>query len=220
MRQKAFEIAAKFAIEDASFKSIADPFFEENPSQAKTLKPLALKTPPHAFDLALLDMLDPDGKWDRLRKGKKLDESNPELHLKSLWAKALQDKQYPQIAFFMQEAQEKALIHAGAMSAVKAVSLAAIGARGEALAELEEGAKDLQPDERKAALFTVLQYSLASSSKDHTRDLLKALDLPDQLNGDENKFVAQASNWAGVTRKPAGGAVAEAAQGNTQVKKQ
>jgi|GEM_PF-1101778 len=219
MRHKAFEIASRFAVEETSFKAIAEPFFAENPSQAKALKPLDTKNAPHALDLALLDQIDPDGKWDRLAKGKRVDESKPEMHLKALWTKALANKQFPQIAFFMQEAQEKALIHAGAMSGVKAVSLAAIGARGEALAELEDGAKDLKSDERKSALFTVLQYSLAASSKDHTQSLLKILDLPDQLNGDENRAVAQASVWAGVTRKPAGSATA-AVGPNSKVKKQ
>jgi hypothetical protein len=46
MRAKAFEIASRFAIEDDAFAAISEPFFAENPSQAKLSKDNPQRRPP------------------------------------------------------------------------------------------------------------------------------------------------------------------------------
>lgn len=174
MRSKAFEIASRFAIEDQSFSQVADPFFQDNPSQAKRLKPDATTiTPKIAADLALgipfLDRIDPRGRWSELQP----DSDDPALHLKGRWAAAIQAKRWPQVAFFLGEAQEKALIQVGVMGAVRAVSLAAAGARGEALAELDEARKDFSPEAKKHAVMSLLSHYYASLSRERTQDYVK-----------------------------------------------
>jgi TolA-binding protein len=192
MRAKAFEIASRFAIEDDSFVAISEPFFAENPSQAKALKgtpqpsrqlasvngkePKEAKevktiAEPLSLNVAFLNKLDPKGGWNNAKFDESLAYENPALYVKSLWSKALQSNQLPQIAFFMQEAQEKALIQAGIMGAVKAVSLAAAGARGEALAEIEDARKDLQPEARSQVTSLLMRFYQGSFAKEKSQAL-------------------------------------------------
>ena len=58
----------------------------------------------------------------------------------------------------MQESQEKALIQAGIMGTVKAISLSAAGARGEGFAELEEARRDLTPEARIRVTIFLAQF--------------------------------------------------------------
>ena len=197
MREKAFEIASGAAIEDDSFAKIADPFFIENPSQAKALKPVAMPEKPATVDLEFLGRTDPGGNW---KPGQRLArDTDPGLRLKILWMDAIKARRWPQISYFMQEAQEKALILAGPMALVKAVSLATAGARGEALAELEDGRKDLNPIARNYVLTTLIQYSLRSCARDRTAALLK--EKPEDLSQEQDGIFAKASGYA---RGPAG----------------
>src|SRR5277367_4781779 len=131
MRGKAFEIASRAAVEEDTFHKIADPFFLENPSQAKALKPVSEIAPPAQVDLVLLSRLDPSGGWKISSKTAPSKLEDPVARFKAAWMLAIQAHSWPQIAFFMNEAQEKALIQAGVMEVVRAVSLSAAGARGE-----------------------------------------------------------------------------------------
>lgn len=183
MRAKAFEIASRFAIEEGSFAAISEPFFAENPSQAKALKGDARKPAQvlGTLDPTLLIKLDSSGGWKDLLKhaeqvpSEELAYENPALYLKAHWVHAIQTKKLQQVAFFMQEAQEKALIQAGIMSSVKAISLTAAGARGEGLAELEDGRHDLKPDAQNWITSLLIQFYDRSLSKEKVKDLTKDL---------------------------------------------
>jgi hypothetical protein len=185
MRLKAFEIGSRFAIEDPALALISEPFFQENPSQAKALQALGSKLGkerPAELDLVFLSRVDDDGKWNKIRKSfseklaPELALENPAFYIKSLWARALQAHNLPQIGFFMQEAQEKALVQAGVMASVKAVSMAAAGARGEGLAELEEGRKDLPVDARILITRQLVLTFTNSLSKERSEGMQKELD--------------------------------------------
>ena len=195
MRGKAFEIASRFAIEDDSFAKIADPYFSENPSLAKTLRPVDKVKQPLTLALEFLDRLDPSGDWDSLPKPEKLADAAQDMRLKTLWAQALDLKRWNQVAFFMQEAQEKHLIAPGTLGAVKAVSLAAAGARGEALAEIEDIRTDLDPRSRSFAMTTLVQYSLKFCAKDRTKSLLKKIEM-DHLTHEQASIVNKAREYA------------------------
>ena len=201
MRGKAFEIASKFSIESESFAKISDPYFAENPSVAKSLKTKADQTiHPKELDLNLLVELDPIGSWKAIKSAKNTDYGDDSAKLlKVQWLRALNQKHWSQVAFFMQEAHNRALIQPGALGVVKAISLARVGARGEALNELDEARRDLLPETKNAATMVVVQYALQSYCKDRTQSLLKQIE-PKGLNKEQTNQVAQATVWATVKR--------------------
>ena len=175
VRAKAFEIASRASVEDEVLMKIAEPFFAENPSQAKKIKlatPVAEST---LFAVTSLEQLDPNGEWSFIRKNKIPDAEDRVMQLKHVWAIAVKNRKWQQVGFLMQEAQEKALIPAGPMSIVKALSLASAGARAEAVAEIESGRKDLVADGQTYARIQLLQLALRSMSREHAALILKEL---------------------------------------------
>jgi TolA-binding protein len=203
MRGKAFEIASRSAVEDDTFTRIAEPFFKENPSQAKALKPVTDIASPAQVDLALLAKLDAGGGWRMPKPGAlaKLDSEDPDDLLKAAWMLALQARNWQQMAFFLSEAQEKKLIPSGVMSVVKAVSLAQAGARGEALAELEAAKSELNPMAKNVVLTLLIHHSLRSCSRERTTALLK--DVPaDGLSRDQSIVVSHATSYTSKSAKP------------------
>ena len=75
----------------------------------------------------------------------------------------------------MQEAQEKALIQAGIMGAVKAISLASAGARGEGLAELEEARRDLGKEAHAFVTQFLIGFYQNSFARDKAQSLKKEM---------------------------------------------
>ncbi len=116
------------------------------------------------LDLALLATIDPSGSWNKL-DGKTAD---PVRHLQAQWWQSVQGKKWQQVAFFLQEAQEKALIQAGVIGIVRAVSLSEAGARAEALVELEDARSDLKSEDARKKLSQILSI-YHSLSLDHGR---------------------------------------------------
>ncbi len=172
IRAKAFEMASHFAIEEDAFKLVADPFFQDNPSQAKALRPAGVKMEkPLALDIAFLDQVDSSGDWDSLDA----DTDDPAEYLKAHWGQALRAKRWQQIAFFLQEAKEKGLIESGVMGLVKAVSLAAAGAQGEALAEIDEVRKDLPSSVQSKVTSVLIAHYSAAFSRERAQALIEEL---------------------------------------------
>ncbi len=202
MRLKSFEIASKFSIEDDVFNSIAEPFFTENPSQAKALKPAQAPAQPPAIDLALLTTLDPAGPWKAFSKGKYQDDSeDATIRLESLWAKALSSRNAQLMAYLIQEGQQKKLLPTGVLESVRAVALATAGARGEALSELDQVRKQAEPSAQVAALIVLIQYSHKNYAKAQTEKYLS--EVPhENLSRDQASVVASASAYA-LPQQPA-----------------
>ncbi|MCM2278515.1 MAG: hypothetical protein NDJ89_10615 [Oligoflexia bacterium] len=195
MRSKSFELASKFAIEDEPFRKISEPFFAENPSQAKRLRlPAAVSAPP-ALDLAYLASLDPDGNWQELARLAESDSpklKSAEARVKAYWARALKSRRWRQVAFFLQEAREKSLIPPGTLGIVRSVSLAALGARAEGLTELEDARKNLPPEARIAASTVLMQHYLKAFAREKTRTLFKEVE-SEQASRNEKPSQEQAS---------------------------
>jgi len=174
MRQKAYEIASTFAIEDEAFHAVADPYFQDNPSSAAKLKPYRIPPKPEVISTALLEQLDPSGDWDDVNRGR-AKESEPVLSLKIRWASAVKNHRLPQMAFFLQEAKEKKLLAVGPQAAMRAISLASAGAQGEALIELSENAKELVENARPAVFRFLVSYYFSSFARAKTETLVKQL---------------------------------------------
>ncbi len=203
MRGKAFEIASNFTIEEQSYARIAEPFFAENPSQAKSLKPpvTSAKTMERRFllDLEFLMRFAPSDDWKADPNSKKL-QKNPEGRIRALWTRAFQAKQWQQLAFFMREAHEKRLLPASTLSVLRALSLLSAGARGEGLLELDSARKDLDPKGLARMTLILIDYSVHALAHRRTHDLVKELPL-EQLSTDESAFLASISWYESALSK-------------------
>ncbi|MGK5084940.1 tetratricopeptide repeat protein [Bdellovibrionota bacterium FG-1] len=185
MRAKAFEIGSRFAIEDEALNAISQPFFAENPSQAKALRKSRLPgSQPQALELNILEHIDLGGGWAPLISNssgslsEKQAYENPAQYIKSLWIRAYKAHHLPQVAFFMQEAQEKALIQAGVMNAVKALSMNQAGARGEGLAELNDARQDLKANAKNLITRLLVRFYQNSYAHEKAQSLARDLDSP------------------------------------------
>jgi TolA-binding protein len=108
MRGKAFELASTSEVDEETFAPLAEAFAKENPSQVKTL---AARTPASAraaSESEMLPRLAPTARWARYTKAA-IRELNPSDDKERLidwsWRRAFEEGQWPQIAFFLSEAQ-------------------------------------------------------------------------------------------------------------------
>jgi TolA-binding protein len=179
IRSKAFDMASRFTIESDSFNSIVEPFFAENPSQAKKLKSLTeesragvvipkgikavslgmdlLPTIKEAHELAV----EAAAQKEKAAGRKPADDSHAKLILEA-WTHAIKNRNWVQVAFFLQEAKDRKVFTDSEMGLIRTVSLASAGAKGEALVELEETRKIVDPKlEPVVALTLAMQYEYA-----------------------------------------------------------
>ena len=165
MRSKAFEMVSRFSVESEVFKPIADVFFLENPSQSQALKKIHGTAPQLKIAESLLKL---DGKFfkhmdseDWVLTEKEQLKTKPGSSLdyaKVRWLKALETKNWNQLAFFTQELNDRKWLSAGAIGLTRAISLSAIGAQAEALNELEENQKNLTPSAQAELREVLVQY--------------------------------------------------------------
>ncbi|MDR3607393.1 MAG: tetratricopeptide repeat protein [Oligoflexia bacterium] len=177
IRAKAFSIASGFAIEDDAFHAISEPFFAENPSQAKKLKADAQAVRPSAIypsQLAFVRLgLDYAPYFE---KNGNLKSNHGASALYSAWTRAIQSQKWAQVAFFLQRAHDKKLFSDAELLVLRGISLSQAGARGEGLAELEDARKNLAPDLKSLATLTLArefeQAFAASKAKPFYSELL------------------------------------------------
>jgi TolA-binding protein len=181
LRAKAFEIASRFAIEDESLARVAEPFFAENPSQSKKLKAMASAGAPPGLSLEFLSKLDPTGSW----AGKPRSPASSQLselsklkdapNIGSLWMEAFRGKQWQQLGYFLQQAKEKNIYSKATLSMLKAISLAALGAQGEALSEIDEARSELQPEQWLIVTSSLAQFYSHAYAGEKTESLNKEI---------------------------------------------
>ncbi|MEK6578823.1 MAG: hypothetical protein AABZ55_06320, partial [Bdellovibrionota bacterium] len=195
MRGKAFEIASRFMIEDESFSMIADPFFAENPSQAKKIRPDKEAPKPMELNVKFIAKVDSFGRWDPKRDDDTDDRPN---RVRSLWSAAVEKKHWAQIAFFIQEAHEKKLFEEGPLGIMKAVSFASAGARGEGISQLADVRNAVAKGESTTIVAaTLVAYAVRSCAKSQAETFVKDLrDLaPDKLSRDHTRTVSAALSY-------------------------
>ncbi len=167
IRSKAFEIASTSAIEDESFRAIADTFFGDNPSLAKRLASGGSSAPrPDPIDLALLAKVDASIDWE----GADPKAEDPSERLVARWRDAVTARRWSQVAFYLQEASEKALVQAGTLELLTAVSLAQAGARAEAVARLLEARSDLKQTGQAVLGGVLFRLFLATLARDRAEE--------------------------------------------------
>jgi hypothetical protein len=169
MRSKAFEIASRASVDSSSYQSISEAFFTENPSQAKALRADLPTDKPRELGSEILKDWDTAGDWG------KTSSANPTLssRLQEKWLQAIGSQHWAMAGYLLQAAQDRKLLTAPTLALMKVVYLNAIGARAEALAQLEEAAPTLAPEAKRSVLATLIQYSFSTHSKAHAQALLK-----------------------------------------------
>lgn len=93
-----------------------------------------------SIDLRLLEKLDPTFDWEDADP----NAEDPAERLVARWRDSISARRWAQVAFYLQEASEKALVPSGTLGLLTAVSLAQAGARAEAVARLLEARSDLK----------------------------------------------------------------------------
>ena len=248
MRLKAFEIASKLAIDPQAFDTVATPFFAENPSQAKKMDSKSRASGP-MLDLKFLIAVAPEAPYEKVQKlaakgetpsfSSNLSPDELGLKLRLAWHKAVAARNWPRATFLLQELRDRKIASRTELAAVKAVTLAASGAQGEAIAELEDAKKDFlaarEPRDSKdpgsfdkkaarasnALLVALIDHYLKSCAREKATALLKELPTAEveDLNKDSAAIVAAAETYTQFTRAPASGAKAEAAPNAPAAKK-
>jgi TolA-binding protein len=111
------------------------------------------------LDINFLDVLDPEARWKKKlsdsKHSSKSDDSVSDI-VAAQFVDGVQHKNWPKLAFYLQEAKAKKLFKPNVLSALKGISLTTAGAKAEALLELEDSR---QQWEGKAKLYVLAVLS-------------------------------------------------------------
>jgi hypothetical protein len=120
LRRKSFELAQASAVEPEVFLGTLSPLLKEDPNVSKEVGPYQV-IPPSAAFLALESMQKM--KWD--------------LYWSAAVIRSLQSKNWPALAYLVQEGESRKLLNEDQLSFMKALNLSYAGAQAEALQELD-----------------------------------------------------------------------------------
>jgi len=204
LRSKAFQLASHYAIENSAFQDVSTPFFADNPSQAKALKknlggtqPASMTGPggkkpvenPMAvasaidLDLNFLDSMDPATHWkkkvsDSSSKRASSNSSGDGLNdiVAAQFIDGIQRKNWPKLAFFLQEAKAKNLYKPNVLSVMKSVSLSTAGAKAEALLEVEDSRGQWEGKPKLYVLAVLSRHYEASYAIDRAQTFNKEIE--------------------------------------------
>jgi TolA-binding protein len=134
LREKAFEIVNKFDVESETGKPIVEAFLKENPSQAKSYREKELITKHYKMGHDMLSVYDVNGDWETLRS----DCQGAAQCTKYHWLQAIRKSDWRKAAHYLQVVNKEKLLPERSMMLMRAVSLATMGSRGEALQEVSD----------------------------------------------------------------------------------
>jgi hypothetical protein len=203
LRSKAFQLASHYAIENSAFQDVSAPFFADNPSQAKALKknlgggtqPASMSGPgapngkkpvenPMAvasaidLDLNFLDSMDPATHWKKKAAESPSKRSSDALNdiVATQFIDGIQRKNWPKLAFFLQEAKAKNLYKPNVLSVMKSVSLSTAGAKAEALLEVEDSRGQWEGRPKLYVLAVLSRHYEASYAIDRAQTFNKEIE--------------------------------------------
>jgi len=195
LRSKAFQLASHYAIENSAFQDVSAPFFADNPSQAKALKKKNVggtqpaSTNPMAvasaidLDLTFLDSMDPATHWKKkaaesVSKRSSSNSSGDALNdiVAAQFIDGIQRKNWPKLAFFLQEAKAKNLYKPNVLSVMKSVSLGTAGAKAEALLEIEDSRSQWEGKSKLYVLAVLARHYEASYAIDRAQTFNKEIE--------------------------------------------
>jgi hypothetical protein len=144
---QAFEIATEFTVQKEIVQRLAPP---SEPPQSKQL---GIQSNSASLSLEFWQELNPRVK-------------DPQAQMiQERWATAIKQKNFTQIAFFIQELKSKTSVPALQLKFMRVISLAAAGAQAEALSELESIEGDFNPKENLKINQVLYQFYLESRSE-------------------------------------------------------
>jgi hypothetical protein len=155
LRAKAFQLASRYSVEQTVLQDISQPFFADNPSQAKALRKVASITPAPAqkallanpasvksaidLDIAFLEGIDPAEHWKKASNDRSFKPNeNVVENIQHFFVDAVSAKNWSKAAYYLQEAKAKGAFAGPVLSAMKGVVLSTAGAKAEALLEIED----------------------------------------------------------------------------------
>ncbi|MGE0615726.1 MAG: tol-pal system YbgF family protein, partial [Bacteriovoracia bacterium] len=206
IRRKAFEIASHAAVNEPVLAAVTNAFFQDNPSQAKALKPDPDLRPNPEFNFRMLAELDPKGEWRDAEKDRPKYKDGAALYLKAQWAQALRAQNWVQATHLIQEAKNRKLIDVPIASLMKAYLLVSLGARAEGLSALAELRRDLAPRPAAKAATLLTAHYLHSLAREQAKRMVEAIQSENEEKGilnvvreDEDAFtLALAARWSGA----------------------
>jgi tetratricopeptide (TPR) repeat protein len=165
IRGKAFEMAQAQAIEPKVMGPITDAYLKDHASQAAELKPEGPPITAYRLSPELLQTVDPAGGWDKNFEGMTDDGAM----IKGRWLRAVTQRHWPRVAFYVQQAQDAEGISKAVARVMKAVSLAAVGAVAEGVAEMEGAAPELLGQNRHRGYLVLVSHYFGALNKEKTR---------------------------------------------------
>jgi hypothetical protein len=203
LRSKAFQLASHYAIESVAFQDVAGPFFADNPSQAKALKKGITGTQPASItqpapgakaapaplvnpmavatsvdlDMNFLDKLDPEAKWKKKSSSNSGNSGDSVSDIvETQFVDGIQHKNWPKLAFYLQEAKAKKLFKPNVLSAMKGVSLSTAGAKAEALLEIEDSRSQWEGNSKLYVLAVLSRHYEQSYAIDRAQTFNKEIE--------------------------------------------
>lgn len=199
LRAKAFKTASDAGIEDSAFQAVAMAYFKDHPEESKALLPDGQFPQPKEIDTSIIVKIDPKGGWELGAAPNGALDDQIDGIWKYHWIKGLKDKRWPLVAFVTQRAQAEASLRAENVGLMKAISLAAVGARAEALAVLDDTRKEADGNRKVFLTVTLIRHYSNTLSRDRVRTLLEGLDdeqIRRSFDREETPIVARLSGRA------------------------
>ncbi|MBC7693675.1 MAG: hypothetical protein H7222_18055 [Methylotenera sp.] len=196
LRLKAFELASQQAVENEVFTEIAKSWEKDFPLEAEKLTPVAPPSNDPNLSIKLITQVDPASEWQM-----------PSDKIQSKWYASIRNRQWARVAFFANQAKlgtSGVKVSEGMQLVAKAVSLAAVGAQSEGLAELKEAYKKLPSDTKGWASLALMNHFFLSYDSKETRKWLE--EAFESISSHEDEFfkapetvfsVFAASIWSG-----------------------
>lgn len=204
IRRKAFELASKQAVHEAVFAPLAQAFFKDNPSQAKSIQYAPEMKVSIAADSELLARWDDAGDWKKFQRPMPRDfrvEAGYEAKaIRWAWSQAVEKNNYAALAFFIRKAEAQKDFSKISLALMKSFSLMALGAQSEALAEIEASLPQFNPELQPRIKAYLLSKYYDSYSKERMKDWTHRFTAVDaaQLDSNEAFVILYGATWAGV----------------------
>ncbi|MBI4925381.1 MAG: tetratricopeptide repeat protein [Bdellovibrio sp.] len=167
-RRKAFELASGAVIENKYLKQIVEPLFRDNPSQASRVSSggYVINALPLNYDLfkQFQNKMPPNTQGDSLRE-----------YFSVVFTQALKSRQWPKIAYLLQQMQEKSFYAPDEIGLFKTIALAEVGAQSEALVELKKTQEKMSTQDKFSVNIILLSYYLNSYAMSAAQEVYHSL---------------------------------------------
>jgi hypothetical protein len=189
LHARSFELASSAGVEPEVFQAVAEQYFADNAEGAKGLLVDGEYPAATAVGPRWLEHYDPQGAYGPLAADEQPDQGR---RIRAEWSRALAEKAWPRVAFYLQEAVDRGAIAAGTVGIMRAISLGTIGARAESIAELEDAVAKIEPGQRPRFQAELMRLYLTTLARKKIAELAKVVPedaINSEFDGAERKLV-------------------------------